>query len=181
MVFWRRNGKRRCPACGARSFVNKCAVCGKKRCTSCGEWFYFYVLKRGDKSRVVKTMAFCSRGCERRFLEPYIRRFHDEHKERANALLKDNRRTVEEWFSSQMGYPGHDVWSEQFERFFKRPQSEEDWMDEKLFDEVDSIYASLDLERLGYLQRVLRESREKLKELEDEYFSRTREQRTQSL
>jgi len=124
MVFWRRNG-RRCPACGARSFVNKCTICGKKRCTSCGEWFYFYVLRKGDKSSVVKTKAFCSRNCEKRFLEPYTSKFDKEHGERTNALLKDNRRGVEEWFSSQMGYQGYDVWSEEFERFFKKPQFEE--------------------------------------------------------
>jgi hypothetical protein len=125
MVFWRRNGNRRCPRCGRRSFVYKCTVCGKKRCTSCGEWFYFYVLRKGDKSSVVKTEAFCSRNCEKGFLEPYTSKFDEEHGESANALLKDNRRAVEEWFSSQMGYPGYDVWSEEFERFFKRPQFEE--------------------------------------------------------
>jgi hypothetical protein len=105
--------------------VYKCTVCGIKRCTSCGEWYFFYVLGKGDKSNVVKTKAFCSCDCEKKFLEPYINKFYEEHKERANALLKDNRRAVEEWFSSQMGYRDDDVWSEQFERFFKRPQFEE--------------------------------------------------------
>jgi hypothetical protein len=125
MFLWRRNGNRRCPSCGARSFVNKCAVCGKKRCTLCGEWYYFYVLKKGDRSSVVETKAFCSRGCEERFLEPYVSRFYEEHKERANALLKDNRQDVEQWFSLRMGYRECDVWSEGFERLFKRPQFEE--------------------------------------------------------
>lgn len=125
MPFRGKNGNRVCPQCGDRSFVNKCVVCGKKRCTSCGEWYYFYVLKKGDKSSVVKTKAFCSTDCEKKSLEPHLKRFYEQHKDRANLLLKNRRPAVEQWFSSQMGYPKYDVWSEQFEKLFKRPKLEE--------------------------------------------------------
>jgi ribosomal protein S27AE len=96
-----------------------------KRCTSCGEWFFFYVLKKDDKSSVIKSKAFCSRDCERKFLEPHVKRFYEEHLDRANLLLENNRSAVEQWFSSQMGCPEYDVWSEQFEKLFKRPRLEE--------------------------------------------------------
>jgi hypothetical protein len=96
-----------------------------KRCTSCGEWYFFYVLKKGDRSSVIKTKAFCSRDCERKFFEPYIKRFYEEHLDRADLLLKNDRSAVEQWFSTQMGYPKYDVWSRQIEKLFKRPRLEE--------------------------------------------------------
>lgn len=125
MWFSGRAGNRVCPRCRGRSFLYKCTVYGMKRYTSCGEWYFFYVLKRGDRSRVIKTKAFCSPDCERKFLEPYFKRFYDEHLERVDLLLRNNRSLVEQWFSSQTGYPNYDVWSHQIEKLFKRPRLEE--------------------------------------------------------
>jgi hypothetical protein len=125
LPFGGKNGNRVCPRCRDRSFVYKCTICGIKRCTSCGEWYFFYVLKKGDRSSVIKTKAFCSGDCERKFLEPHFKRFYEEQLDRANLLLKNNRSAVEQWFSSQMGYPKYDVWSEQIEKLFKRPRLEE--------------------------------------------------------
>lgn len=125
MLFSRKDRKAKCPNCRRRSYVNSCIVCRKKRCTSCGAWNYWYVLQRGDRSKIVETRSFCSQDCEKRWLEPYIDKFHREYKETANALLKENRRAVEEWFSVQMGYQGYDVWCEELERFFNNPRFEE--------------------------------------------------------
>jgi len=123
----------RCPKCqkeSPRAHINTCIVCGETKCISCGAWRYFYVMEKKPKGKILETKAFCSYLHEKQWIQPFIDKFLAEHKENARLLPKQNKSSVEDWFSREIGYAKYQVYCENLEEFFE---------DCKFYQEIEHI------------------------------------------